>query len=58
MNLSQVEKSVIVTTLQQDMDSDRKAAEANPAVAGYVERNIQFRTALIAKLNEPEPQRA
>jgi hypothetical protein len=50
MQLSQVEKSVIVTALQQDIVSDRKAAEDNPALAGYVERNVKFREELIAKL--------
>lgn len=47
---SQVEKSVIVSALNEQIISDRAHAKANPALAGYAERNIKFREELIAKL--------
>jgi hypothetical protein len=50
MRLTEVEISVIITALQQDIMSDQKKAQEVPAVAGYIERNVQFRQALIAKL--------
>ena len=50
MNLSVVERSVIISALNEQIASDQKEAEANPALAGYVEHNIQFRQELIAKI--------
>lgn len=50
VTLSVVEKAVVVSALNEQILSDRKAAEENPALAGYVERNIRFREGIIAKI--------
>jgi hypothetical protein len=50
MTLTTVEKSVIVSALNEQIISDRAQAKLNPAVAGYAERNIKFREELIAKV--------
>ena len=54
MTLNTIEKSVIITALQQDMEADKKAAAQNPALKGYVERNIRFRNELIVKLEKAD----
>jgi hypothetical protein len=47
-----VEKSVLISALNDQIKSDRREAERTPIFKGYAERNIVFREALIEKVEE------